>query len=202
MSYPGGGPSPYYQDCLPKFHGFPPLSHRCCPGGGVANTTTLPTSFFQAALAQNLVFSNVPTPLVPWVLLTGNSDQSFDVDSGAFVAPALGFYRFDFTATVLYDDSTNLAGATEATLSLLVQDLAQGSREVSLNNVVGTFPVGAATTQSLSGSLILQLLPGQRVTLAVTTSTAVSATALGTAAPGAPPYFTTFGGQALISSPP
>jgi len=178
------GPHSYYADCLPA---RPCPAPRCdatvCIRGpqGPASPYT-PSSFFQAALAQSLSFTS-PT-LVPFSIVTaGNADFSFDAETGQFVAPALGFYQFNYTATI----SNGGGAASSATAVLTVDGNFLNSTSCSVS------PGGV---QTLSGSSILQLLPDQQVSLTVTAT--AGATVQGPATIGAPPYPTTFAGFSLF----
>lgn len=182
--------NPYYVDCVPACTKPYPCPQAPCCGPIVVTGPTgppsafAPSSFFQVALAQTLAFS-LPT-LVPYsIVTTGNLDLSFDAATGEFVAPALGYYHFSFSATV----SETLAGATDS-----IGVTVDGS---ILSTVSSRF--SSAGLQTLSGSTILQLLPDQRVGLAaLTTSAGGTSSVTGPSTIGAPPYPTIFSGFSLF----
>jgi len=181
---------PYYVDCVPACTKPYPCPQAPCCGPVVVTGPTgppsafAPSSFFQVALAETVEFS-LPT-LIPYsIVTTGNLDLSFDTTTGEFVAPTLGYYQFSFSATV----SEPLGGVTDS-VSFTVDG--------SILSTVSVF-FASDGLQTLSGSTILQLLPGQRVGLTASTNDGGGPpTVTGPSTIGAPPYPTIFSGFSLF----
>jgi hypothetical protein len=117
------------------------------------------------------------------IVTTGNDDMAFDVNRGAFVAPALGVYQFFFSVTC----------AVTSTESIYVQLLVN-------NSVLYSTSMGsrAHQVQTISGSAMIQLLPDQLVTIVVSTPSGGGLLVKGPETPGAPPYPTVFSGFSLF----
>ena len=178
------GANPYYQDCVPSCTKPYPCSKSLCNaplcvrGPQGPSSPYSPTSFFQVALAQT--FSYTTPTLIPFSIISaGNADFSFDSSTGEFVAPALGFYQFNFSVTM---SNPGISTSLES-----VNVSVDGN---FLSCATCTLSPGAALT--VSGSTVLQLLPDQRVGLIVTTNS--GATVQGPNTIAAPPYPSIFTG--------
>jgi len=139
-----------------------------------------PSFFFQAALSTDQA---APGTVGFGIVTTGNDDMAFDVNRGAFVAPALGVYQFFFSVTC----------AVTSTESIYVQLLVN-------NSVLYSTSMGsrAHQVQTISGSAMIQLLPDQLVTIVVSTPSGGGLLVKGPETPGAPPYPTVFSGFSLF----
>jgi len=149
-----------------------------------------PTSFFQAAVPIS-VATSAALAAVPFTeLLVGNDDDAFNRLVGLYTAPALGTYRFDCTVTLA------LTGAGDFVTTVVF--FVQGTPPVLQSQLTGIFQGGG--TQSLSGSTLLQLLPGQQVGVAcaVTPPPGGAASIAGPASPLSPPYPTVFSATSLF----
>lgn len=111
-------------------------------------------------------------------MTTGNDDMSFDASQSSFVAPALGFYQFFFSVTC------SQTSGQSATIQLLVDGKQLYSSFSGCQD---------NQTQTISGSTLVQLLPGQKVTLAASTPGG-PCRVVGPTTAGAPPYPTIFSG--------
>jgi len=183
----GGAPNPFYVDCVPACVRAPPCPACgpqpvvCVKGPTGPASPYAPLVYFQAAMGASAL--SPPLAVVPLDVVTaGNQDLAFDAALGEFVAPALGFYSFSFAALL----ASALAVPQDAAVSLTVDG-------VALAVAAGTVAPGGFAT--LSGGALLQLLPGQRVALAVD---GVGLTLQGPSTVGAPPYTTVLSGFSLF----
>lgn len=137
----------------------------------------------------SVLLGAVPLTIPFSLALVSNDVYSFDAALGTFFAPFAGAYRFDFTVT-LGDTGTGARGS----VSVLLQ--VDG---VSQSSLICTFPGGVVDLQTVSGSSVLRLQPGQAVTLAALRNDgAATSSAIGPVAVAAPPYPTLFSGQSLF----
>lgn len=171
-----------------------PQPGGCCavavPGPTGPPGAFTPTSFFQAAVSTSSA-AGAALAAVPFNLaLVGNDDGAFSPLTGLYTAPALGAYRFDCTVTLALTG----AGAFVTTVVFFVQ----GTPPVLQSQLSGIFQGGG--TQSLSGSTLLQLLPGQQVGVAcaVTPPPGGVASIAGPASPLSPPYPSVFSATSLF----
>jgi len=178
-------PNPYALDTIPACPQgaccAPPAPPPPCLRGPTGPPSPYqPSFFFQAVLAADQAAAGT----VGFSLVTtGNDDMAFDVNRAAFVAPALGFYQFFFSVTCAVTSYQNV----------YVELLVNGA--VLYATSTGS---PANQVQTISGSALVQLLPGQLVTIRASTPAGGGLLVKGPATLGAPPYPTLFSGFSLF----
>ena len=127
--------------------------------------------------------------------LIGNEDNAFNPLTGLYTAPAIGTYRFDFTITLALTG----AGSFYVSVSFAVLDPGLDPNFPQYKSQQNSLYLSPGM-QSLTSSVLLQLLPGQQVGVAcgVTPTGAGTAVILGPSSPLSPPYPTTFSATSLF----
>ena len=175
----------FYLGCVPaciKPYPCPdsgPHRPACLRGPTGPPSPYSPLVYFQVAMGA--VSAMLPTQ-VPFNIITTGDGNTFDMSTGEFVAPALGFYTFSYAILL----SSISANPQDVVASIAVDGAA-------LASTACTMAPGASRT--LAGSAMLQLLPDQRVAVIVNGDGVLLQ---GPSTAGAPPYPTVLSGFSLF----
>ena len=153
-----------------------------------------PTSIFEAVVSTPLTPMAVGTNVtVPFDLVTaGNADGAYNAApyAYAYTAPASGLYAFTWVVTA------SIAPAVPLISSLVTGTLSVDGAAV--DGVTETFSSSIGLqVHTLTGSSIVQLRAGQRVTVVATTQSGQPINIAGPSVAAVPPYQTRLTGMRL-----
>ena len=181
----------------------------CCPPEGlqieatdnvVEMSTTIPYTSFSVALnaqAGVTLRSNVALPVVPFnFLLSGNTDEAFNLSTGQYTVPRTGSYRFDYRVTFLTTTPPNITIAFQYITISVVRNLSPVSSATFSLNI--TDNLGFPIQESVSSYYEDNFMVGD--VIALRAFSPYNATIQGSGVtPGVAPFLTIFSGTALFT---